>query len=158
MGRIYFFLLSILFLNAAVSGVSSAEDALSLGDKAISSSFKALAKAYTYSIDLEAIKKAQIKRIERMSQEKFEKRQKEIYGVIKNLSPNVQKQYNISAHMSKSEVVADIESLDKRKIYELIDAFPDRVIVEEFYKYCGRLEQQVNLHHVWNNIIQKTKN
>ncbi len=105
---------------------------VSLQDRMVGGTFKTMAKAYIATADVQVLKEKNIKRIEIMREDWFERQYADVYKVIKDLPPRIKDKYRIKAGMTKAEAVTVIRSLDKRQINTIIDAIPDPVIAGQF--------------------------
>lgn len=109
--------------------------------KFIGGSFKFLAKTYTSVIDLEKFKKRNITVINKMPDQKFRKHFAERYILLKELPFEYINEYKITKNMSKAQVIESIKLLDKKQIYRIINALPNKVIADNFKIYMhGRQE------------------
>jgi len=126
-------------------------------DKLIAGSFKAMAKAFVATTDVKKLKEANIEKFSKMNEERFRKRYAEAYPVIKELPPKLKERYGIAETMSKEQAVKNIRSLDKKKMYELIDAVPDKAIAKEFKDYlkeqktaAQESDVMTQIRNLWN--------
>ncbi|MDP2905269.1 MAG: hypothetical protein Q8O22_03070, partial [Candidatus Omnitrophota bacterium] len=94
-------------------------------EKIISAVLKNLARAFTATADIEKIKRENIAKIERMDEEKFRKRSTNVCNAIREMSGFMREKYGVTPGMTKEQAVRAVQSLDKKKIYEIIDAAPD---------------------------------
>ncbi len=131
-------------------------------DKIIGTAFKALAKAFIAVADISKLKEGNIDKINKMDEAKFKKRYAKVYEVIKDLPPELKTRFNITGLMTKEQVVKNIQSLDKKKLYPVIDSVPDTFIAGHFKRYLNEkkettqksnMVQQVN--KFWNETLQK---
>ncbi|MBI4336003.1 MAG: hypothetical protein HY589_05045 [Candidatus Omnitrophica bacterium] len=152
----------ILFLTASLffQGAAFAEDKTSAQDKFIGSTFKTLAKAFIVMSDIDRLKTDNIARIEKMDDAKFRKEYAKFYAVMWDLPQRLKAEYKISENMSKAQAAKWIESLDKKRSYELIDSMQDATIADEFKKYLRENKEEMrkgNLAQQINNLWQKIK-
>jgi len=131
-------------------------------DKIISSSFKTLAKAFVAASDIAALKKNNIAKLNQMSNEKFRQRYEKVYAVIKDLPSQVKADYGISDTMTKEQAIKNIEGLDKKAAYALINAIPDEIIAGEFRKYLSKKDDKIQkdslleqIKKIWHQITRK---
>lgn len=141
-----------------------AKEEISLEDKIIGSTFKTLAKAFVALNDIGKLKKENIDKINKMDEDKFKKRYSQVYKVIKNLPDNLKSAFKISVQMSKEEVIKNMESLDKQKLYKVIDSIPDTFIASQFKRYLNDKKQELQKSNVveqiskfWDKIMEKAK-
>ncbi len=139
-----------------------AQENVSMEDKIIGSTFKTLAKAFVVMADIEKLKKNNIDKLNKMDKDKFKRRYTKVYEVIKDLPPKVKVSYGITEHMPKEQVITNIESLDKKKIYETIDSIPDTIIAKQFKQYLSEKKQEIQksnmveqVNKFWNKMIEK---
>jgi len=128
----------------------------------IGSTFKALAKAFVVVVDLNKVKKSNIKKIQKMDNEKFKKRQAAIYDVLKDLPLELKEKYGIVEQMPKEQLVRIMNSLDKNKIYDMINDIPDYFIAYQFKKYIKEKGKDIEnssivaeVNKFWNSMIKK---
>lgn len=168
-GLLYFFFCAAVFTIAfARSNPLFAEggpvkpqknERLKIEDNLIASTFKILAKLFVATVDTKKLKKDNIKKINKMDEEKFSKRYVEVYKVIK-YCPVLMARYQVNEDMTKKQAIAKIKLLDKKQLYDAIDLIPDSVIAGLFKEYLhkkgqdirqGKLIEQVK--QVWNKIV-----
>jgi len=156
-----FFVLS-LFLYSATS--LFAEERVDFKDKLIASTFKTLAKTFVSTVDLDNLKRDNIRRINKMNEAKFRKKFTEIYAIIKDLPISIKLEYGIREDMTKEQVVKEIGSLNKAAIYRLIDQIPDTFITSQFRNYLVRGKQEIQQNNlaaqiskVWDKMTSNAK-
>ncbi len=139
-----------------------AQENASIGNRIIGSTFKTLAKAFVAMADINKLKKDNVDRLNKMEEERFRKQYAKVYGVIKDLPPKLKVTYGITEHMTKEQAIKNIESLDKKKIYETIDSVPDTIIANQFKQYLSGKKQEIQKSNVveqisnfWNKMIGK---
>lgn|GEM_PF-1308894 len=131
-------------------------------DKAIGMTFKTLAKAYVAMANIPSLKKVNIDKLNAMSDEKFNAKYAKIYEALRDLPTEVKSGFGITAQMTKQQALSTYESLNRRKMYELIDSVPDAFIAREFRKYLAKEKQDVQKSSIieqvtgfWSKIIGK---
>lgn len=131
-------------------------------DKIISSTFKSLAKGFVTVVDINQIKKNNVAKIDKMSPEKFRKQYSKAYVVLKDMPDKLKAEYKIAEDISKEQVIKDIESLNKSKMYRIIDSIPDTVIADNFKRYLEQSKQEIQagnvvgqIHKLWNKWMEK---
>lgn len=139
-----------------------AQENVSIEDKIIGSTFKTLAKAFAAMTDINKLKKNNIDRLNKMDEEKFRRRYAKVYEVIKDLPPKLKASFRVTEHMTKEQVIKNIESFDKNKIYETIDSIPDTIIAKEFKQYLREKKQEIQksnvveqINNFWDKMISK---
>lgn len=160
--------ISAVWVFLLIAGLCSAgsvfagQKARTLEDKIISSTFKTLVKAYVATADLDKLKQDGINKINKMDNDKFNRRYANIYNKVRDLPDNLKTEYKVTEHKRRKEAIEDIKSLHKQKIYKAIDSIPDKIIADNFRQYLSEkreelqksnLAEQVN--KIWNKIIQK---
>jgi len=152
----------LLILNLCFQSFVFAEGKVSAEDRIAGSTFKTLAKAFVAITDVNKLKKNNIDRLNKMNEEKFKKRYAGVYQVIKDLPAELKVSYGITEAMTKEQVIKNIESLDKKKIYEMIDSIPDAIITNQFKQYLGEKKQEIQksnlveqINGFWNKILEK---
>ena len=136
-----------------------AQENISTADRIIGSTFKVLAKGFVEIADINKLKN-NIDRINKMSEDKFKKRYTEAYKVIKDLPPELKLRYGITEATTKEQIIKDIDSLDKSKIYEIIDSIPDEIIAKQFKQYLSEKKEEIQKSNIveqinkfWNKMI-----
>jgi hypothetical protein len=124
--------MSILVLSLCFQGLALAADQVTVQERFVGGTFKTMAKAYIATADIRQLKDKNIKRIENMREDWFNKKYAEAYKVIQDLPSKIRTRYGIKANMTKAQAIAVIRSLDKKQIYEIIDQVPDPMISEQF--------------------------
>lgn len=102
-------------------------------DNVIGSTFKTLAKAFVSAADIEQIKKDNIEKIRRMDEAKFRRRYAKIYDTIKDCP--FLKGLLGEERQDKQGIVNKIKSLDKKRIFEVLDSVPNAFIAGQFKLY-----------------------
>ncbi|MDO8662992.1 MAG: hypothetical protein Q7K98_07240 [Candidatus Omnitrophota bacterium] len=153
----------LLILNLCFQGLIFAEEKAKMEDGIIGSTFKVLAKTFVSVADINKIKKNNIDRLNKMKEEKFKKRYAEVYKVIKDLPVELKIRYGITETMTKEQAIRNIESPDKKIIYEMINSIPDAIIANQFKQYLSGKKQEIQKSNVveqinkfWKNLIAKT--
>lgn len=139
-----------------------AQEEVKVEDMIIGSIFKGLAKVYVTVTDMNKLKKDNIDKLNKMDMEKFQKRYAKIYEVIKAWPPTLKSNYRVTEHMTREQAIKNIESFDKKKIYEMIDAIPDTIITKQFKKYLSEEKQEMQksnlaeqINKFWNKMLEK---
>ena len=134
-----------------------------IDEKIISAVLKSFARAFTATADIEKIKRENIARIERMRQDKFEMRRAEVMLAVKDMPASIKEKYLLSENMSKDDAIMAIYLLDKKRLYEIIDAAPDAMLARLFKEHVSRTSQQiqssqlaVQIRKIWDNFINNT--
>lgn len=136
-------------------------------EKLIGSTFKTLAKAFVATTNLDELKQRNMLKLISMDTEKFKTKYRKVYPFIKDLPSDIRQQYGIEEDMSKDQAIKNINSIDNKRAYGLIDSIPDTTIANIYEKYCGKITKQIQknniiqeIHQVWSNLtanIEKNK-
>ena len=151
----------IYILTLGLTATAFAADNPTTEERLVGGTFKTLAKAYVATLNVEDLKAKNIKRIESMKPEWFSRKYAEVYGVAKELPPKIKAKYRITERMTKNEAISIVETLDKPKLYELIDNVPDPVIAEKFFDHLpgdgsksgGNLMDSIG--QAWDKLVKK---
>jgi hypothetical protein len=150
----------LLFVAVFQKSIFAAEKT-SLGDKVTGATFKSIAKAYITVVDFEKLKKANIERIKGMDEEKFKKRYAKSYRVISELPQKVKTTYGIDEYMSKQQAIRKINSMNQKKMCEIIDSIPEEVIAKYFKEYISTSKQNIKdstfleqVRSFWERIVR----
>jgi len=138
------------------------ESPISLEDKIIGSTFKALARTFVFMVDINKLRKDNIAKLNKMDNDKFRKRYAKVYKVIKDLPYSLRYRYKINEYTTKEQAIMDVESLDKDEIYQIIDAVPDDTIACQFKQHLRYKKQTVQkdnlitqINNYWNDLLKK---
>jgi len=152
----------LLILNLCFQSFIFAQEQVSVEDRIAGSTFKTLAKAFVVIVDINKLKKNNIDKLNKMNEDKFKKRYAGVYKIIKYLPAELKVRYGIIEGITKEQVIKNIESLDKKKIYEMIDSIPDAIIANQFKLYLSEKKQAIQksnaveqINKFWNKIIEK---
>lgn len=133
-------------------------------DRLISSTFKTLGKTFVLMSDIKKLKKDNIAKLSNMDDDKFRMRYAKVYEIVKALPDNLRSRYKISEDMPKEQAIRDIRSLDKDKLYQIIDSVPDKIIADQFRlrlryrKQNGQKESLITqIYKYWNELMNKMK-
>jgi hypothetical protein len=160
--EVIFRIVLLLALSLGFQSYVFALEKVSLQDKAIGSTFKTLAKGFVVVLDIDKFKKDNISIINKLKPDKYKIKYAKAYEVIKELPDNLKIKYGIIEDMPREQLIKDIESLDKNKIYGLINSMPNTMIANEFKKYLNQKKkggQDSNLvkeiNEFWNKVLAK---
>ena len=139
-----------------------AQEKISLQDNAIGSTFKTLAKGFVVVMDVDKFKQDSIGKINKLRPDKYKRKYAKVYEAIKELPLELKTKYGIIEDMPREQLIKSIESLDKKKIYELIDSTPNIIIAKEFKKYLNEKKWGVqdsnlvkDINEFWNKTLAK---
>lgn len=151
-------------MGLCFQGSVFAQEKVSLEDRLISSTFKTLAKTFVTAVDIKKLKKDNIAKLNKMDKEKFQKRYLKVYEVIKDLPFSLKVRYGVTRQMNKERAIKIVEALDKKKMYEIIDAVPDRVIANQFRQYLSEKKQKIEksnlleqINKLWYKMTEKAE-
>ena len=145
------FLFFILVIFVCSQNALYAQDRVSAIDHLTASTFKALAKGYVATVDLERIKKDQIARLNKMNDQKFKKHFQKVSLVLNSLPSELKIKYGFKDPMTKEDVVKEIGELDKKNLNQMIDDIPETFIIFQFRQYLAGLKEDFGQ----NNIVRK---
>lgn len=153
-----------LMLSFCFNVSAFAQEKVAMEDKIIASTFKALAKVFVAIADINKLRKDNIDKLNKMDKEKFQERYVKVYQVIKDLPPKLKMSFSITKGMTKDQVIGNTESIDKKKLYAIIDSLPDAFIAKHFKRYLNEKKQALQKNNIpeqinkfWNKILQKSK-
>lgn len=151
------FFISIWFLSC--QNFALAQNAASTQDKIIAGTFKALAKTFVASVDINRVKLENIEKIRKMDEIKYKKRYAKAYLVLKDLPPELKRAYAIKEEMPKWQAIRNIYSLDKKTIYKIVDLAPDILIAAQFHEYLRKKKEDLGsfnlvtqINKIWKEI------
>jgi rhamnose utilization protein RhaD (predicted bifunctional aldolase and dehydrogenase) len=151
----------VFVLILSLTGVVFAAENASVESKMVGATFKTLAKAYVATTDIEKLKAKKIQRIESMSEEWFAEKYDEVYPDIRKMPPSILKKYRVTEQLNKAQAIRIIRTLDKKKLYEIIDNVPDAVIAQKFNEQFGEdgsaehVSLQDRIARAWDKFLVK---
>lgn len=154
-------ILAFLLLPAFFSYAADKEP---LSDRLIAAAFKSLARGFTAVADLEKLKQANIKRLEKMAEAKFQRQYAKVYPLLNQLPAEIKAEYAVKENMPKGQAIANVKALNKEKVYRLIDAVPDGLIAQQFRLHLVSLKDKAGsgamallrqVRAVWDKIIKR---
>jgi len=159
-----FRIILLIVISLGFQRYAFALEKVSLQDKAIGSTFKTLAKGFVAIMDIDKFKKDNISKVNKLNPDKYKRKYAKVYEVIKELPPTLKIKYGINEDMPREQLIKDIESLDKKKTYELIDSIPNTFIAKEFKKYLNKQKQVIQesnlvkeINGFWNKVLAKIR-
>ena len=114
------------------------EAQVSTADLIAAKAFKVLARGFLMVADFDKLKKKGIKKINKMSETKWEKRSQKVKDVLKDLPAEVREAYGFRDDMTREDVLKSIKAFDKKKATALLRAVPDRLIAAKIRAYRRR--------------------
>ncbi len=134
MRRVISFLLVLLCLTA---NLWAAEP--SLRERVIGSTFKGLATTFWAGYDLEKEKNTVVTRLEAMSDPEFRDVYVQVWSIVEGLPESVKTQYGLSNTTTRSQLITQIQAINKDKLHALIQSVPDEMVTQEFDHYIRQL-------------------
>jgi hypothetical protein len=114
-----------------------------------------LAKGFIAVVDVEKLKQNSVARINKMDEERFYARYMDFYEHLYD-QPLFSETYGLREDLSREEAVEKIKTLDKPRMYAIIDSLPDVVINNEFKRYLFKNKKQApqgtDPNSFWNSI------
>ncbi len=126
----------------------------SFSDKIIGSTFKIMAKTFVKTVNMDKLKSVNIAKLQKMSDDKFAKKNLKVYEFTKDLPLDLKEKYCVSDHMTRQQAIDNINSLDKKEVYALINKIPNTLIATKFRQYVNNSRQKV----VDSNLVGYIKN
>lgn len=149
-----------LFTGLALAKTKSTDKPIA-ADTIIGSTFKTLAKAFVVTANIDKLKKDNIEKLKKKNNDKFRAQYVNFFNILKD-SSSFNTRYGLTENMTKDEAIEKIKSLDKKKIYAVIDDIPNTVIADQFRLYLEQKKQQiqksnmvVQIRKTWDRIIKK---
>jgi len=128
--KIVLLLVIFLFLRPSLAEAG-------LGEKVIGTTVKTAVNTVVAVTNLEKTKKKLINKLDVMDEEALRVRYAEFYELIKDLPQDIKTTYKITPHMTKNQMVKNINSVNKKEIYAIIDRIPDKTIADLFKEYLN---------------------
>jgi len=119
----------LLFQNPA-SG-----EAATLGEKVIGKTIKTVVRLVVATTNIEKVKKKIVNKLNAIDDEEFKARYAGFYELIKDLPPDIKAAYKVTPHMTRQEMIENIESVDKKEVYRIISRIPDKTVTDLFREY-----------------------
>jgi len=111
-------------------------------DNIIGSTFKTLARAFTATADIGKLKKYNIDKLKKSDENKFRRQYLKAYDSVKDC-PSFTSRYGLAQDLTKTEAIDLINSFDKKKIYEMIEAVPNSLIASQFKSYLAKKKEEI---------------
>ncbi|MFC1666293.1 hypothetical protein ACFL0P_00285 [Candidatus Omnitrophota bacterium] len=125
----------ILLLAMSLFFYSPLSAEAGIGQKVTGTMIKGVVKIAVATTNIKRAKKKIVNKLDGISEEDFRERYSGFYELIKDLPPDLKSAYKITPHMSKEQMVRNVESVDKKKIYRIIGRIPDKTIAMLFKEY-----------------------
>ena len=124
-------LLPIIFLFQNPASLQGA----TIGEKVTGKTIKAVVRLAVATTNVEKVKKRLIYKLGLISDEEFRKRYARFYQVIKDLPRDLKATYNVTPYMTRGQMIKNVKSMDKKKIYKIIGRLSDKTVTELFKEY-----------------------
>jgi len=114
-----------------------------------------LAKTFVAASNLEKLKKVNIQRLRKMSDEYFAMRYRDAYHeAVENMPQELQDRYGVSPRTTRSDAIKIVGMVkNKSELYEIIDAVPNNVIARHFIYYLKIQKDQIES----SEVVEKAK-
>lgn len=120
----------ILFLQTPLFAESA-----TIKQKVIGKTIKTVARLAVATTNIEKVKKRLINKLGLMKDEQFRARYAKFYDLIKDMPQDIKASYKVTPYMTKEEMRGNIESMDKKKAYKIINSISDKTVAELFKRY-----------------------
>lgn len=134
-----------------------------LSDQVIGSAFKALAKTFVVTLNIDSFKKANAEKLHRMNEGKFEKKMRMVAPYIAHLPVSLRKKSGLKTAMTRKEALEGLSLVTKPMLVEIIEAIPNSVIAGTFRQYQGTSDKKTEgnvltqINGVWNKAMENSK-
>ncbi|MGE5309290.1 MAG: hypothetical protein ACM3OC_09405 [Deltaproteobacteria bacterium] len=112
------------------------------GEAAVGGALKILAKTYVNTTNIKKLAKRHIKRIEKMDEETFQAYYGRTLSVIK-ASPRLTTDFGVPAYLTREAALDQLRQVNKEKLCRMIDAVPDKVVIEQFKSFSSRHSEEL---------------
>jgi hypothetical protein len=141
-----------IIICIAVAGLCQTKAfAQTVQERLISSTFKTLAKTYISAADFSALKKNTLARLEPLDNDSFHEKYPRALKLIDD-APALRKQFGLHSDMSVEQAIVFIRSLDKKKVFNVIDAIPDQAVARHVAQDFSSATQSVNSKNVADQV------
>lgn len=129
--------LALIFLSFAANCFAAERERETLREKCVGFFVKTFAKTYVATTSLKKFKEKNIKKIKKMDEAKFQRVYAKIYKeIMVDLPQELKDKYGVTEDMTRDKAIARINSFNnKKKIYRLINAVPNKMIARHFVKH-----------------------
>lgn len=131
-------LLILMLLALTVNGFAQEPQFVmereTLKEKVIGRMVKVFAKTYIATSNLKKFKEKNIRKIRKMDEAKFQRVYGKIYKeMMVDLPQSLKDNYGVAEHMTREKAIVQINAFtNKKKIYKLINAIPNKMIAKHF--------------------------
>jgi hypothetical protein len=130
--KIVLLLVVILFFQSSVYAETA-----TIKQKVAGKTIKIIAKFAVATTNIKKAKKRLVNKLRLMGDKQFRTEYAKFYEPMKDMPQDIKITYKITPAMTREQMIENIESLDKKKIYKIISCIPDKTVAELF-KECRR--------------------
>lgn len=112
----------------------SAESA-TIKQKVVGKTIKIVVRISIATTNIKKIKKRFVNKLRLMGDEEFRMQYAKFYELIKDMPQDIKTIYKVTPAMTREEMIENIESVDKKKIYKILSSIPDKTVAELFKEY-----------------------
>ena len=135
--KIVLLLTLIFFFQNPVSAKGA-----TIGEKVVGKTIKTAVRVVVATTNIKKAKKRLVNKLQLMKDEEFRIRYAKFYELIKDLPPDIKITYKITPHMTRQQMIENIESVDKKKIYKILHRISDKTIADLFKEYLRETRQK----------------
>ena len=110
-------------------------EAATIGQTVVGKTIKTVVRLAVATRNIEKVKKRLVDKLNLIDEEDFSRRYTKFYELIKELPPDIKATYKVTPHMSREQMIKNVKSVDKKKIYGIISRIPDKTVTELFKEY-----------------------
>jgi hypothetical protein len=115
--------------------------------KVVGKTIKVVARIAIATTNIEKMKKRFIRKFELMGDKEFRKKYIKFYESIKDMPEDIKNTYNITPQMTREQMIENMSSLNKKKIYKIIRSIPDKTVAVLFKEYRREMREKKNKQH-----------
>lgn len=138
-----------------------AQEKTGLDEKIIGMAFRTVMRVFVAASDMDQLKRNNVVKVKAMDDHDFAAKRARVYDLTKDLPENIKKDYVISPDINREQVVMDIEKLDKKRAYQIIDALSDKALTRMFRKARGKRAEKAHkgdINSFWENLTERIGN
>jgi hypothetical protein len=128
--KIVLLLAVILFFQSPVYA-----EAATVKQKVVGKTIKIVARIAVATTNIEKTKKRLVNKLRLMGDKQFRTQYAKFYELIKDMPQDIKIIYKVTPAMTREQMIENIESVDKKKIYKIINSIPDKTVAELFKEY-----------------------
>ena len=134
--KIVLLLSLVLFLQTPVFAESA-----TIKQKVIGKTIKTMVRFVVATTNIEKVKKRLVNKLGLMRDEQFRAQYAKFYELIKDVPQDIKTNYKVTPRMTKDEMIENIESMDKKKAYKIINSISDKTAAELFKRYRREMRE-----------------